>query len=332
MRAMVIDGLGGADLFRMADLPVPQPGPGNVLVRIACASVNPADWKTREGMLDRYISYHFPFVLGFDLAGTIAAVGEGVSGFGVGDRVFGTSLVGQGVDGSYAEYAVTSPFLLQPLPPELSFAEGAALPTAGSTAYGAIVDSGGLTAGQSVLINGGAGGVGSLGIQIARALGSRVAATCSPGNAAFVQELGADIAIDYRAGHDAVAAAVRAWEPDGVHLVIDAVGRGSLVDIAPKLVRRGGLYIEIETLFPEASAETRRAAEQAGISIRSNMAEKSRLSDHLAGLATMVADGRVRIPPLSIMPLGAVGEAHRLVEAGHVRGKIVLEVADPEGL
>ena len=106
MRAMVIDGFGSADALRWGELPQPVPGPGEVLVRVVCAGVNPADWKTREGKLSAYIQYHFPFVLGFDLAGIVEAVGEGAGAFRPGDRVFGMSRQGQGLDGSYAEFCI----------------------------------------------------------------------------------------------------------------------------------------------------------------------------------------------------------------------------------
>lgn len=111
MRAMVIDGFGGAEVLHWGDVPTPEPGPGEVLVRVVCAGVNPADWKTREGKLSAYIDYHFPFVLGFDLAGIVEATGEGVDAFRPGDRVFGMSRQGQGLDGSYAEYCIAdAPF------------------------------------------------------------------------------------------------------------------------------------------------------------------------------------------------------------------------------
>jgi NADPH:quinone reductase-like Zn-dependent oxidoreductase len=326
MRALVIDQFGGPEALHLADIPRPAPGPGEVLVEIAYASVNPADWKTREGMLSRYIAYEFPFVLGFDLAGVVRDVGPGVANWRIGDRVFGTSKQGQGQNGSYAAFTLANAAMLVPLPPNISMAEAAGLPTAGITAYGGLVDVGALKAGQSVLINGGAGGVGSIAIQIAKAVGARVAVTCSAGSFAYVEEIGADLAIDYR--KDDVTAAVRAWAPDGVDLVLDAVGLGTLITHAAELVRSGGSFVEIETLISSASPEQIAAAAEKGVRIVSNMIGVARLHEHLRGLAALVAQGKVRPPPTEIVPLDQAGAAQIRVKEGHVRGKIALRVGE----
>ena len=326
MRAMIINGFGGADVLQRGELPVPAPGPGEVLVRVVCAGVNPADWKTREGKLSAYIDYHFPFVLGFDLAGLVETVGEGVDAFLPGDRVFGMSRQGQGLDGSYAEYCIADAAFLAPLPPGWSFAQAAALPVAGTTAYGGIVDAGELGAGQSVLINGGAGGVGSIGIQVAKALGARVAVTCGAANRDYVEGLGAEIAIDYRGGD--VAGKLRTWAPGGVDLVLDAVGLDTLLPAALDIVAPGGRYVEIETLMSRAGDELVAEAAKRDIRILSNMVAVARLPEHLTGLAALCASGNVKPPAIETMPLDEAAEAHRRVEAQHVRGKIILDVAD----
>lgn len=325
MRAMIIEGFGGADVLHWGELPTPEPGPGEVLVRVVCAGVNPADWKTREGKLSAYIDYHFPFVLGFDLTGIVATAGEGVTAFRPGDRVFGMSRQGQGLDGSYAEYCIADAAFLALLPPGWSFAQAAALPVAGTTAYGGIVDAGELGEGQSVLINGGAGGVGSIGIQVAKALGARVAVTCGAANRDYVEGLGAEIAIDYRGGD--VAGKIRTWAPGGVDLVLDAVGLDTLLPAALDIVAPGGRYVEIETLMSRASDELVADAAARNIRILSNMVAVARLPEHLKGLAALCASGGIKPPAIEVMPLGEAAEAHRRVEAQHVRGKIVLEVA-----
>lgn len=326
MRAMIIEGFGGADVLHWGDLPAPEPGPGEVLVRVACAGVNPADWKTREGKLSAYIQYHFPFVLGFDLAGVVEAVGEGVETFRPGDGVFGMSRQGQGLDGSYAEYCLADAAFLAPLPAGWSFAQAAALPVAGTTAYGGIVDAGGLREGQQLLINGGAGGVGSIGIQVAKALGARVAVTCGADNQAYVRGLGAELAIDYRGG--GVVEAVRKWEPDGVDLVLDAVGLDTLLPSVLDIVAPGGRYVQIETLISRAADDLVAHAAAQDIAILSNMVAVARLPEHLKGLAALCDAGKVTPPAIEVMPLGEAAEAHRRVEGQHVRGKIILEVAD----
>ncbi len=326
MRAMIIEGFGDADVLHWGDLPMPQPGPGEVLVRVACAGVNPADWKTREGKLSAYIDYHFPFVLGFDLAGVVEAAGDGVDAFRPGDRVFGMSRQGQGLDGSYAEYCLADAAFLAPLPSGWSFAQAAALPVAGTTAYGGIVDAGALREGQQLLINGGAGGVGSIGIQVAKALGARVAVTCGADNQAYVRGLGAELAIDYRDGD--VVAAVRKWAPDGVDLVLDAVGLDTLLPSVLDIVAPGGRYVEIETLISRAADDLVASAAARDIAILSNMVAVARLPEHLKGLAALCGTGKVMPPAIETMPLGEAAAAHRRVEAQHVRGKIILEVAD----
>lgn len=319
---MAIDGFGGADRLRPADLPIPEPGPGEVRVAVAAASVNPADWKTREGLLSRYITYAFPFVLGFDLAGTVDALGEEVTQFAVGDRVFGTSRQGQGLNGSYAEYTLAHAAMLQPIPAGLSFAQAAILPTAGTTALGGLIDVGQLRAGQSVPINGGAGGVGSIAIPIAKAAGARVLTTCSAHNADYVLGLGADLAIDYRSGNVVAACG------EGVDLVLDAVGQGTLLPRATQVVKPGGRYVEIETLISAAGeAEVTRAA-HAGVQIVSNMIAIDRLSDQLRRLGEMVAKGTVSPPLTDTIPLRDVAAAHRRIEGGHMRGKIALIVSE----
>lgn len=326
MRAIAIDGFGGPEALRLVELPVPQPGPGEVLVRVAYAGVNPADWKAREGKLARYFDYRFPFVPGFDLAGTVEAVGAGVEGLTPGDRVFGLSKQGQGEQGSYAEYCLAWAAMLAPVPGSVGLAEAAGLPVAGATAYGALLDAGALRAGQSVLINGGAGGVGTLAIQIARAAGARVAATCSARNADHVRSLGAERAIDY-AGEDVVAAA-RDWAEGGVGLVLDAVGLGTLLPRATELVKPGGAFVEIETLVSQASEAEVAAAASKGVRIVSNMVAVQRQSEHLAGLARLCAQGLLRPAPTEVLALADAAEAHRRIEGGHVRGKIVLWVDD----
>ncbi len=328
MRAMVIDGFGGPEVLHWGEVPCPEPGPGEVLVRVAFAGVNPADWKTREGMLSKYITYRFPFILGFDLAGIVVTVGPGVTGLKPGDRVFGQSKQGQGENGAYAEYTIAYEALLAPVPARVSLAEAAGLPVAGMTAYGGLVDVGALRSGQTVLVNGGAGGVGTLAIQIARALGARVAATCGPANIDYVTALGAEAAIDYRAGD--VVGAVRRWAPEGVDLVLDAVGLDRLLDHATTVVKRGGRFVAIETLL-SSDEDTRKAAAaaaDAGVTILSNMIAVSRLGEHLHGLTALIAEGRVKPPVTEIVPLGEAGQAHARVKDGHVRGKIVLQISD----
>ena len=323
MRAIIINEFGGPDVMHEGDLPLPQPGPGEVRVKIAYAGLNPADWKTRQGRLAKYITYIFPFVLGFDLAGIVDATGPGVTAFKPGARVFGTSKQGQGMNGAYAEYAITDAAMLAPVPTGLSLAQAAILPTAGTTALGGLLDVGGLTRGQTVLINGGAGGVGSMAIQIARAIGARSLATCSAPHADYVTSLGAE-AIDYHT-QDVVAAVRRAC-PDGVDLVLDAVGLDSLLPQATALVRPGGIYVEIETLISAASPAQIAAAKAHGVFIESNMRAIARLPEQLTHLAQFAAAGQVKPQLTALYKMGEVAQAHERLEQGHVGGKLALEI------
>ncbi len=326
MRAMVIDHFGGPDVLRLGTIDRPRAAPGTVIIQVAYAGVNPADWKAREGWLSRYFDYQFPFVVGFDAAGIIAEIGEGVTGLSIGDRVVTASNQGKGERGSYAEYVASDRERVVRLPDHIGFVDAAAMPTAAITAWEAVFDVGGTQSGARVLVNGGAGGTGSYAIQLAKMAGAQVAATCGPDNLAYVRSLGADLAIDYRAG--SVRRAIAAWAPEGVDLVVDTVGQGSLLD-SIEMVRSGGIVAPIGTLIPnEPMPDPARAAEL-GVSIIPTVASFERQERQLIALVDALANGRIRTPEITILPLAQASEAHRRLEGGHVRGKIILHVADP---
>lgn len=328
MRAMVLDGFGGPEVLRPGNIERPRATPGTVIVQVAYAGVNPADWKAREGWLARYFDYRFPFVVGFDAAGVVAEVGEGVEGLAPGDRVVTASNQGKGERGSYAEYVASDRERVVRLPDSVPLVEAAAMPTAGITAWEAVFDVGQARAGARVLVNGGAGGTGSYAIQLARMAGAQVAATCGPDNLAYVQSLGCDLAIDYRAG--AVREAVAAWAPEGVDLIVDTVGQGSLLD-SVEMVKPGGIIAPIATLIAgEPMPDAGRAAAR-GVSIRPTIADFARQERQLNALVDALAEGRIRAPDITVLELAEAAEAQRRVQAGHVRGKIVLHVADIPG-
>ena len=324
MRAMVIDRFGGPEVLRLAQVPVPAPGPGEVLIKVSHAGVNPADWKCREGWLAPFFEYRFPFVLGFDLAGTVVKADEGSAGFAPGDRVVAYSRQGQGQWGSYAEYVIASADGIAHLPPGLDEVEAAAIPTAGITAWEGLFEAGRLGAGQKVLVHGGAGGVGSYAIQLARHAGAEVAATCGPANQDYVRDLGAALAIDYRDGD--VGAKLAQWAPRGVDMILDAVGCGSLPR-APEMVKRGGIIAAIATLVADEAPHDAASAVQRDVRIVPTMGNYARSGAQLRQLVALFGQGELRSPPLSILPLQQAAEAHRRVQSGHVRGKIVLRVS-----
>ena len=325
MRAMIIEHTGGPEALRLADVPTPEPGPGQVLIRVACAGVNPADWKDREGMLAMYVAYRFPYILGFDAAGVVERVGPGVEHPRPGDRVFTPGNHGQGAWGSYAEFMVADADRTAIIPPSMSFAAAASIPVAALTGWQGLFDRGGLQAGQRIMIHGGSGGLGSFAVQFARWAGARVAATCGTANVEYVRGLGAEKVVDHR--RDDIAGAIRAWAPDGLDLLVDAVGASTLPD-GLGMVRPGGAYVSIPTLTDDGDIEASFAAAAA----RQVRRVFSTMSDvgcghQLATIAGLITDGHVTLPPVRTLPLEQAAEAHALIQTGHVRGKLVLDVA-----
>ncbi len=328
MRAMVLDQFGGPEVLRLGEIERPRAVPGEIVIQAAYAGVNPADWKAREGWLAQYFAYQFPFVLGFDVAGVVAEVGEGVTDLAVGDRVVAVSNQGRGERGSYAEYVAAARERVVRLPDHVTLREAAALPTAAMTAWEAVFDVGGAAAGQKVLVNGGAGGTGSYAIQLARMAGASVAATSGPANLDYVRALGADLAVDYRQGQ--VLETVRAWAPEGLDLVVDTVGQGSLLD-SIELVKRGGVVSPITTLIADEPMPSTARAEELGVSVKIASSTFVNQGRQLHALVEALSAGRIRSPEIHVMPLEDAAEAHWRIADGHVRGKIVLSIASGLG-
>ncbi len=323
MRAMIIERFGGPEVLQAGEIERPSARAGEVVVQVAYAGVNPADWKVREGWLASFIEYRFPFVLGFDAAGIVAEVGEGVDELRPGDRVVAATNQGLGERGAYAQYVVAVAERVAKLAPEVSLRDAATLPTAGMTAWEAVFDVGGTKAGSRVLVHGGAGGTGGFAIQLARMAGARVAATCGPANLDYVRRLGAERAIDYRAGN--VLEAVREWAPVGVDLVVDTVGQGTLLD-APAITRRGGIVAPIATLVPNEPGIDAQLVQSQGVQLRPTTSTYPNQPRQLRALAAALVNGGIRAPETTVMPLAEAADAHRRIQQGHVRGKIVLEV------
>jgi len=326
MKAIAIEQFGGPDVLRLVDLAPRVPGPDEVLVRMAFASVNPADWKSREGWLQPlpYFAYSFPLVLGFDGSGVVEQAGSSVTGFKPGDRVFVRSQHGTGKWGTYAEFAVTGADSVALVPNGLSVADAATVPTAALSAWAGLFDTGALKAGETVLINGGAGSVGSFAVQFARAIGARVAATCSAKNMEYVRGLGAEHVIDY-AGD--AAARLREWAPGGVDLVYDAVGTGTMLN-GPDMARPGGRYVYISTMVPGEVLPDTEAAAKRDVPVLFSTMKREDVAARLQEIAALMVAGKVKPPAYDILPLAQAAEAHRRLQAGRMRGKILLQV-DP---
>jgi NADPH:quinone reductase len=324
MTAAVLELPGGP--LHIRDVARPAPAPGQVLVRIGASGVNPLDTKIQAGKAP-HARQPLPAILGIDLAGTVAAVAEGVTGFRPGDEVYGMTGGVGGVPGSLAQYAAVDAALLAPKPANLSMREAAALPLVFITAWEGLVDKAGVHAGQHMLVQGGAGGVGHIAIQIARARGAQVAATGSQRSRATIERLGADF-IDRT---EAVASYVARHTHDrGFDIVFDNVGGGTLDDSFHAVARGGHVvsalgwgthalaplsfkaasYSGIFTLLPLLTGQGR--AHHGEI-----MREATRLVE--AGAVKPIVDPRR-------FSLETVLDAYRVVEAGEARTKLVIDL------
>ncbi|MEH1098748.1 NADP-dependent oxidoreductase [Micromonospora sp. CPCC 205561] len=308
MKAIAIDAYGPADLLTLQELPTPPVGPDTVLVRVRAAGVNPVDWKVREGELAGVIPGHFPLVPGWDAAGVVEAVGPAVTGFAVDDEVVGYVRRDHVQYGTYAELVPAPERTLAARPVRASWAQAAGLPLAGLTAYQALL-SARTGAGDTVLVHGASGGVGHLAVQIARALGAdRVIGTAGAANHDFVRSLGAEPV----AYGDGLADRVRAIAPDGVDVVLDLFG-GAALDVSAGLITRPARLV--------STADPEHVTRLGG----SYLFVKPSTVD-LGVLGGLVDAGRLSVHVARTFPLARAADAHRLVEAGHVRGKVVLEV------
>jgi NADPH2:quinone reductase len=239
MRALVLTGFGGADVFTSSTVEVPRPGPGQLLVRVHGTSANPLDYQTRRG--DYRDDLALPAIIGSDVSGVVAAVGPGVRDFAVGAEVY--YLPPPFTGGSFAEFHTVDETVVARKPRNLSHTEAGVLPCAGATAWECLIERGRLRAGETVLIHAAAGGVGSLAVQIARAAGATVFATCSARSRDFVAALGPHRVIDYRE-EDAIDVVCREAEGDGVDLILDTVG-GDTIERSPYGLRPAGRIVSI---------------------------------------------------------------------------------------
>jgi NADPH:quinone reductase-like Zn-dependent oxidoreductase len=312
MRAIAVREWGGRDRMELVDVEPPPVARDGVLVRIRAAGVNPVDWTMRQGGLAKELPYLFPVILGWDAAGVVEKVGAAVTWFRPGDEVYGYVRRHHLQYGTYAEFITAPEGFFAHKPPELSFEEAAALPLAGLTAHQAL-ERLGLRGGESLFVGGGAGGVGHLAIQLGKARGARVVATASAANHDFLRELGAE-PLDYAS--DDLPARVRELNADsGVDAALDLFG-GSDREGAFAVLRRGGRLVSIAMPPPEP----REGHEVHYIFVRPSGYD---LGEHITPL---VAEGRLRPHVEATYPLERAAEAHERIEAGHVRGKLVLTV------
>jgi NADPH:quinone reductase len=318
VRAMVISRFGGADLFEERDVEQPEPGAGEVLVRVVAAGTNPVDAKFRaEG---DSIGLEAPIVLGADVSGVVEEVGPGVTDLAAGDEVYYTPEVfGPHSNGAYADYHAAKADIVATKPVVLTHEEAAGVPLAGGTVYEALVRRLAVRVGETVLIHGGAGGVGSFAVQIARAAGARVLATAGPDNQEVLKELGGDVAIDYQ-GQDVTEVALEETGGEGVDAVFDAVGGGTIVESIPatkpfgRLATILGAQGDLTPLYQKNQILY-------GVFLTR---ERARLEE----LGALIERGQVHPLIDEVLPLKEVDRAHERLDSGHGRGKVVLRVAE----
>jgi len=307
MLAVSQDRLGPPEVLHMVSVPRPEPGGTEVLVRVLAAGVNPVDWKTRAtgGRLGPP-----PFILGWDVAGEVAAVGPGVTRFAVGDRVFGMPWFPRQA-GAYAEYLTCPSRQLAATPASLDNAQAAGLPLAGLIARQSLIDTAAIKANDRVLIQAAAGGVGNLAVQIAKQVGAYVIGTGGPDDQAFLTELGVDEPIDY-------TKADFADEVTNVDVVLDLVG-GPVSMASLPVLRDGGLLITVPS---STDIEPLRTTAAGRVRVTGILVEPDRTG--MDAIAAFAAEGRLHQRIARTFPLDQAAYAHQLGESGHVGGKMIL--------
>jgi NADPH:quinone reductase-like Zn-dependent oxidoreductase len=297
MQAVVIHETGGPEVLQLEQVDRPEPGDGEVLIKIHAASVNPIDWKYRRGLAQKQL----PAVLGHDVSGTIEL--SRAEGFAEGEDVFGSI-----ASGGYAEFTTAPAAVIAKKPSGVSHEQAAAIPVSGLTAWQALFDRGELEQGQMALIAGAAGGVGHFAVQFAARAGARTIGTGSSHNRDFVLGLGADDYVDYT--QQDVAQAV-----SDVNVAFDTVG-GETTEALLPTVRQGGVLVTIANAPPEQAAAQR--------GVRAELLVMSPNPGQLARTAELVAAGEVHVEIAATLALQEVQRAHEMSESGHTRGKIIL--------
>lgn len=306
VRALFYEEFGGREKFQLGERPDPHPGPDSLLVKVVAAGLNPVDYKLREGYLAGLIDAVFPVIPSWDLSGVVVAAGLDTPEYAVGDEVLAYARKDVVGGGTLAELVEVPVRTAAHKPAGVSFEDAAALPLAGLTAFQSVRRSG-LVAGQRVLVHAAGGGVGSFATQLAVLGGARVVGTGGPASQDYIRSLGAE-PITYG---DGLAEQARALVPDGFDVILDYAG-GEAMDTVPALLRPGGSVVSIVD---------GRAAGFGGqaIWVRPN-------HDDLAELAGLVADGKLRVNLAGVYPLEQAVDAFAELEAGHVRGKLVVRI------
>ena len=308
MKAVYLERFGAPDVLQFGELADPVAGPGEVLVDVAAASVNAADWKFRSGQYARHAATKFPLIPGRDFSGTVSALGSGVEDPKMGDAVFGVLDVGR--EGTYTEKLAIKAAIVAKKPPTLSHIEATAIALTGLTAVNSVADTLKLQRGETILIQGGAGGVAGFAIQFAKHLGARVITTTSAANRDYVLGLGADEVIDYNAQDFTKIVS-------GCDAVFDTVG-GEVAQKSFEILKPGG-----RAAFIASGVEAPKPTRTDVVALRPPV-ERSRQA--MERIANLVQTGAVRPPVVKIYQLSQAVDAHRLSESRHFRGKLVFQV------
>ncbi len=318
MKAMVLKSFGGPDSFELSDVPKPVPQAGQVLVRVHATSINPLDYQVRRGDYPDLVP--LPAITGHDVSGVVEAVGPGVSAFAPGDEVWYTPQIFDG-QGSYAEYHVAAESIIARKPASLSHLEAASLSLVGGTVWEALTVRAVLRVGESILIHGGAGGVGHVAIQVAKAMGARVFTTVREANAEFVRSLGADVVIDYTQ-EDYVEAIMRETAGHGVDVVFDTIGGDTLSRSADALAQLGRVVSIVDIAQPQNLVQAwGKNASYHFVFTRQNRGKLDELS-------ALVERGQLRPHVGAVYSLADIPLAHARLESANngLLGKIAIAV------
>jgi NADPH2:quinone reductase len=330
MKAAYIEHIGGPEEIRFGELPKPQPGPGQVLVRVRAAAVNPIDLYIRSGIVTMPLP--FPYVVGCDLAGTVEEVGPDASRFKVGDRVWGSNQGLLGRQGGTAEFAAVDEAWLYPTPTLLPDKEAAAMALTGITAHLGLFQFGRLATGETVYVPGGSGGVGSMVVQMAKATGARVATSAgSPERVDLCRRLGADLALNYKT--DDIPARLREFSPEGIDVWYETQREPNLEVSIPLLRKRGRMILmagrTAKPTLPLGSFYPRNCALLGFAMFNGTPEEQRRCADDIN---RWIEEGLLKPIIGREFPLNQTAEAHRYLEentlrgAGSLTGKVVITV------
>jgi len=315
MKAVVIHEHGGPEVVKIEEVLVPKPKAGEVQISVNCASINPVDWKIRDGAVKSIFVHEFPIILGWDVAGVISECGDGVTGVQVGDEVYAYCRKDIISEGSFAEYVCIDAKNVAFKPKNISMASASSIPLSALTAWQSLFDFSHVKEGDVVLIHAGAGGVGSMAIQFAKHAKAMVITTASRRNHEYVTKLGADMVIDYT--KENYVNVVKEKFPNGIDMVFDCVGGSTAEDSLP-LVKKGGSMVSI-CIPIDKSFGSDRGVDTGFVLVTPN-------GDQLKTIAHLVEDGEVMVATIHEFPMDKVVDALEQSKKGHTQGKLVLKI------